>query len=411
MSDNAFQEAIFKRLDTIQEMGEFSQQEMDLIRSYYRVTHKVLEVDGESYPAWRIQHNNALGPGKGGIRFHQDVSEGEVKSLSLLMSFKNSLAGLPYGGGKGGVKFNPKEKSPEEIEKISRAYARAFSDVIGQDIDIPAPDVYTNGQVMSWILDEYEKVKGHHEPALITGKPIALGGIAIRSDATARGGVIVTEAFLNDMGMAKEGLKVAIQGFGNAGSFYAKMMVEKGHKVVAVSDSSGGVFDENGLPIEEIANDKANKISVQQGAKGQLISNSEILELDVDILVLAALENSITEENAGNVKAKVIVELANGPVSYEGDKILFNKGVHIIPDLLANSGGVTVSYFEWAQNRTGNILDEEYLKEKLVKMMNDAWKRTYSVYKEKDGKIDFRTSAYLLAIRRILEAEKLRGNL
>jgi len=399
-----------KRLDDIQGVGGFSDAEMSLIKSYYRVTYKELDVDGEKFPAWRIQHNNALGPGKGGIRYHQDVSEGEVKSLSLLMSFKNSLAGLPYGGGKGGIKFNPKEKSPEQLEKISRAYARAFSDVIGQDVDIPAPDVYTNGQIMSWILDEYEKVKGYHQPGLITGKPLVLGGIAMRGDATARGGAIVTQAFLKDMDMPQTGLKVAIQGFGNAGSFYAKMVKDAGHKVIAVSDSRGGIFNADGLDVHAMAEKKAKGMNVQECEDGNSISNAELLELDVDILVLAALENSITSENAKNVKAKVLVELANGPVSADADKILFGKGVHIIPDLLANSGGVTVSYFEWAQNRTGNILDEDYLKEKLVDMMEDAWQRTYVVFNEHKGEVDFRTSAYLLAMKRILEAEKLRGN-
>jgi len=409
--ENAFQAALMKRLDDIKQIGGFSDQEIKKIKSYHKVSYKVLEVDGVSYPAWRIQHSNALGPGKGGIRYHQDVSEEEVKSLSLLMSFKNALAGLPYGGGKGGIKVNPKEKTQQELEKISRAYARAFADVLGQDIDIPAPDVYTNAQIMGWILDEYEKTIGHHEPGMITGKPLALGGIAMRGDATARGGAIVAEAFFESMNMPKNGQTVAVQGFGNAGSFMAKFLQEASFKVVAVSDSNGGIKNMNGLNVEDVISAKAGGKSLAESGLGETISNQDLLELEVDVLVLAALENQITQENAEKIKAKTIIELANGPISADADKILFAKGVYVIPDLLANSGGVTVSYFEWAQNRTGNILDEQYLMDKLQIMMRDAWHRVFEVYSELDRKMDFRTAGYLLAMRRILEAEKARGML
>jgi glutamate dehydrogenase/leucine dehydrogenase len=299
----------------------------------------------------------------------------------------------------------------DDLEKVSRAFARAFADVIGQDIDVPAPDVYTNAKIMGWMMDEYEKVVGHHEPGVITGKPLSLGGIAMRGDATARGGAIVTKAFLESMEMPGTGLKVAIQGFGNAGSFMAQFLAEAGHSVVAVSDSKGAVSHEQGFDVAKIIEDKSQGKSVVDMGVGSVISNDVLLELEVDILVLAALENQVTEENADKIKAKVIVELANGPVSADADLVLHQKGIHVIPDLLANAGGVTVSYFEWAMNRTGNILDEDYLKQKLVTMMEDAWKRVFAVYQEKQGHVDFRTAGYILALRRILEAEKYRGNL
>ncbi len=408
---NAFIDALMKRLDGLRSSGDFTESEMNKLKEYHSVTHHVLEVDGDTYPAWRVRHSSALGPGKGGIRFHPGVCEDEVKSLALLMSLKNSLLGLPYGGGKGGVQFDPKSKSSEQMQKISRAYARKFADVIGQDIDIPAPDVYTNPEIMGWMLDEYEKVKGYHEPGLITGKPLALGGIAMRGDATARGGAIVTEAFLESMDLPKNGLKVAVQGFGNAGSYMAQFLAEAGHVIVAASDSKSAIYLEGGFDVKELQGIKKQGKSLGESGLGAEISNAELLELEVDILILAALENQITDDNAERIKAKAIIELANGPISADADQILHAKGIHVVPDLLANAGGVTVSYFEWAMNRTGNILDEEYLKQKLVVMMKDAWKRVFAVYEEKQGKADFRTAGYILAIRRILEAEKARGNL
>lgn len=409
--NNQFIEALMKRIDALKTSGEFSDLEMDLIKSFYKVTNHELEVDDRKYQAWRVQHSNALGPGKGGIRFHPDVSEDEVKSLSLLMSLKNSLLGLPYGGGKGGVKINPKGMSDDELEKVSRAYARNFVDVIGQDVDVPAPDVYTNSKIMGWMMDEYEKVKEVHEPGVITGKPLELGGIALRGDATAKGGAIVTEAFLQSMDMPKSGLKIAIQGFGNAGSYMARFLSQAGHSIVAASDSKGAVRHDQGLDVEAVMSAKAEGKPLAEHGVGNEISNDELLEMNVDILILAALENQINQVNVENIKAKVIVELANGPISADADEILHQKGIHVIPDLLANAGGVTVSYFEWAMNRTGGILDEDYLKQKLVTMMQDAWQRVFAVYQEKLGKVDFRTAGYILALRRILAAERARGNL
>jgi glutamate dehydrogenase len=407
---NAFYESLMQRLDAIKSIAGFTDREMEVLLKFKRIAKAELDVDGKKYLAFRVLHNEALGPGKGGIRFHPDVVEEEVKSLALVMSLKNSLAGLPYGGGKGGVAIDAKGMDLKLVEKVSRAYAAAFADVIGQDKDIPAPDVYTNPQIMGWMLDEYEKKVGHHEPGVITGKPLALGGIAQRTDATAKGGFYMIQSLIQQLGWQTTGLKVAVQGFGNAGSFIAKMLHEAGHKVVAVTDSTGGVQDMNGLDIPALAVKKGQGTALSQTG-GTVIDNQAILKLEVDILVLAALENQITAQNAGEVKAKAIVELANGPVSADADKILFDKGIMIVPDVAANAGGVTVSYFEWAQNRTGNILDPEYLEKKLKDMTQDTWRRMYGVYQEKGNKIDLRTCAYLLAMRRILEAERARGNL
>ncbi|MDD5726498.1 MAG: Glu/Leu/Phe/Val dehydrogenase [Patescibacteria group bacterium] len=408
---NAFYESLMQRLGAIKSIANFTDREMEVLLNFKRISKVELDVDGQKYPAWRVLHNEALGPGKGGIRFHPDVVEDEVKSLALVMSLKNSLAGLPYGGGKGGVAIDTKGMDLKLVEKVSRAYAAAFADVIGQDKDIPAPDVYTNPQIMGWMLDEFEKKVGHHEPGVITGKPLALGGIAQRTDATAKGGFYMIQSLIQQLGLQASGLKIAVQGFGNAGSFIAKMLHEAGHKVVAVTDSKGGVYDENGLDILALIAKKAEGQALNQVGVGQIIDNQAILKMEVDILLLAALENQITAQNVGEVKAKTIVELANGPISADADKILFEKGIMVVPDVAANAGGVTVSYFEWAQNRTGNILDPEYLEKKLKDMMQLTWQRMYGVYEEHGKKVDLRTCAYLLAMRRILEAEKARGNI
>ncbi len=399
-------ENIKKRLDLVSKEIKLSDKELDILLNHKKISHTELAVNGKKYPAWRIIHNNSLGPGKGGIRYHPDVSEEEVKALSFWMSMKNSLAGLPYGGAKGGVKVNPKKLDEKEIELLSRAYITAFSDVLGQDIDIPAPDVYTNAQIMAYMLDEFEKIKGKHEPGMITGKPLELQGIKLREDATSKGGFIVLKELLKKI--KKSNVSVAIQGFGNAGMFVAKMLFSEGNKVVAVSDSKGGIFDNNGLNIDEVVKTKIEKRTVIE-FDAEKISNEQLLELDVDVLVLAALENQITETNADNIKAKYILELANGPITFEADQILHKKNIVVIPDILANSGGVTVSYFEWCQNRTGNILDENYLKEKLDFMMKTAFNKVYDLFSKND--FDMRQAAYIIAIKRILAAEKLRGNL
>jgi len=398
------------RLKEIQTIEGISDSDMAALLEPVQVKYAELDIRGKKYPAWRILYSRAIGPGKGGIRFHPDVSEDEVKSLAFWMALKNSLADIPYGGAKGGVKFDPKAADKKELEEVSRKYIDSFYEVLGQDKDIPAPDVYTNGQIMSWMLDEYEKKVGHHEPGMITGKPVELGGIALRGDATAQGGYIVIKELAAKLIHKKE-IKVIIQGFGNAGLFMAEKLYKDGYKIIAVSDSKGGIYNEAGLNVSELAIFKNSGQAVSEWKEGKMVTNAELLELPTDILVLAALENQITKDNATNIKAEYIVELANGPITYDADQILAKNKKLVVPDILANSGGVIVSYFEWAQNRTGQILDEEYLRDLLEKKMRVNYAHVYDKYDEKGGAITLRQAAYIIAIKRILAAEKYRGRI
>ncbi len=400
----------YNRLKEIQTIEGISDKDMAALFEPVQVKYAELDVSGKKYPAWRILYSRAIGPGKGGIRFHPDVSEDEVKSLAFWMALKNSLADIPYGGAKGGVKFDPKAADKKELEEVSRKYIDSFYEVLGQDKDIPAPDVYTNGRVMSWMLDEYEKKVGHHEPGMITGKPVELGGIVLRGDATAQGGYIVTKELSAKLINKKE-IKVVIQGFGNAGLFMAEKLYKDGYKIIAVSDSKGGIYDEAGLNISELAAFKNSGQAVGEWKDGKTVTNAELLELPTDILILAALENQITKDNAENIKAEYIVELANGPITYDADNILAKNKKLVVPDILANSGGVIVSYFEWAQNRTGQILDEEYLRGLLEKKMRVNYAHVYDKYEEKSGAITLRQAAYIIAVKRILAAEKYRGRI
>lgn len=400
---------IEKKVKKIGASEGFNKEEIELLLTPKRISYASFNVNGTEMSAWRILFNDALGPGKGGIRFHPDVSEDEVKSLSFWMMVKTSLVGLPYGGAKGGVKFDPKGVSEEELEEVSREYIRAFHKNLGQDKDIPAPDVYTNPQVMAWMLDEYEKLNGRHEPGMITGKPIELQGCELRGDATAKGGFIIIQELVKKIGTDKGDLRVAVQGFGNAGLHISKMLYEDGFKIVAVSDSKGGTYDEKGLDIGEVI--KTKNESGLVSSYGGKITNKELLESDVDILVLAALENQITAENADRIKARYVIEIANGPVDHNADEILFKRGITVIPDVLANSGGVIASYFEWAQNRTGNILDKNYLEKELHRRMVEPWKEMMAIYEGRNKDTDLRTIAYIIALNRVLVAERLRGNL
>ena len=399
---------IKKRINKVSKLMNLSDREVDVILSYKRIKHAKLNIGEKSYEAMRILHNDAIGPGKGGIRYHPGVCEDEVKSLAFWMSLKNSLADLPYGGAKGGIKVNPKELNKKELEKLSRAFIREFHNVLGQDIDIPAPDVYTNSEIMGWMLDEYEKIKGKHEPGMITGKPLSLQGCKLRATATASGAFIVLKEFLTKIGKNPSELCVSIQGFGNAGKNIATMLYKDGFKIIAVADSKGGVIDKDGLDIIEVIKTKDEKGSViEYGDKK--ITNKELLEMETDLLILAALENQITEKNADKIKAKYILEIANGPVTEEADEILYKRNISVIPDILANAGGVVVSYFEWAQNRTGNMFEDDYLEKRLKDIMISSFQKVYDMHKKK--KIDMRTAAYIIAIKRILDAEKARGRL
>lgn len=399
-----------ERLQIVAALDNISAADLELLSHPARVSYQELEIKGKKYPAWRIIYSNDLGPGKGGIRFHPEVSEDEVQSLAFWMALKNSLADIPYGGAKGGVKFNPKEADQAELQEVSRAYARAFHEVLGQDKDVPAPDVYTNSQTMAWILDEYEKIIGKHEPGMITGKPVELGGIKLRSDATAQGSYFIAQEMVKEFMPNKQPqeITVAVQGFGNAGLFMAEKLAADGYKIVAASDSQGGLYHVHGLDIPALSAFKAQGNPVNTFKTGEAITNAQLLELEVDILVLAALENQITAANAPAVKAKYILEMANGPIDLAADKVLDAAGKIIVPDILANSGGVIVSYFEWAQNRTGQILDEDYLRTLLEKKMRANWQKMFALYKEK-ANVSLRQAAYILAVRRILAAKHWRS--
>ncbi len=400
-----------KRIERIKSLIDLSEDEVKLLTSFKRISKTELEINGKRYSAWRIVHNDALGPGKGGIRFHPNVCEDEIKSLAFWMSLKNSLIGLPYGGAKGGIAVNPKELNQNEIEEISRAYIRAFHNVLGQDKDIPAPDVYTNPKVMGWMLDEFEKIKQRHEPGMITGKPIELGGCKIRDTATAKGGFIVFNEFLKTIDKKPTETTAAVQGFGNVGMNIATMLHETGLKIVAISDSSGGIYDENGLDILKMKEIKIRGQSVTNIENIKKITNEELLELDVDFLIPAALENQITKDNVNRINARYIFEMANGPVSEDADVILHNKGIMVIPDILANAGGVAASYYEWVQNMSGNIFETNYLENRLERTMIDSFHRVYEFFEKNKESMDVRTAAHIIAIKRILAAEKIRGNL
>lgn len=404
-------ENISERFSNLKGLVNLQEEELKKILEPKKVLYADLKVDGKKIPAWRIVSSRALGPAKGGIRFHPEVNENEIKTLSFLMTLKNSLLNLPYGGSKGGVKFNPKEYDQKFLEKVSRFYIDAFYKDLGENKDIPAPDVSTNSQTMSWMLDQYEKKIGEHQSAMITGKPVELGGIALRSDSAAKGAYIIIEQIIKNLDLNKETLTIAIQGFGNVGLNIAKILYRENFKIVAANDSQGGVYNGKGIDMYELIKFKEEYGVVSSCAENKAISNKDLLELDVDILILAALENQVTEKNVSNIKAKHILEIANGPVDYKADKILFEKGIMVWPDILASSGGVVVSYFEWSQNKTGNILDEAYLTDLLNTKMTRAFHDVYNEYLRLNKKIDIRSAAYVLALNRIIKAERLRGNL
>ena len=357
------------------------------------------------FTGYRCKYDDTRGPAKGGIRFHQDVSASEVKALAFWMTFKCAVAGLPFGGGKGGVIVDPRELSIAELERLSRGYIRAIAWAIGTDVDVPAPDVNTNGLIMAWMADEYSNVVGRREPGVITGKPVAMGGSLGRDDATARGGFFILKELEARLGWErrKEPRRVAVQGFGNAGEHFAKLAYADGCRVVAVSDSNGGVYNPGGLDIAAMikADHKPGFVpdTAVCGSGTRRITNAELLELEVDVLAPAAVENVITEENAARVKAQVVLELANGPVTVQADAILEQRGVLVVPDILANSGGVTVSYFEWAQNKMGYYWTADEVRERLGQYMRREFGATYELAKANN--IGMRIGAYAHALERL----------
>ncbi|MEN3045712.1 MAG: Glu/Leu/Phe/Val dehydrogenase [Candidatus Hydrothermales bacterium] len=362
------------------------------------------------FKGYRVQYNDALGPTKGGIRFHPEETIDTVRALAAWMTWKTALMDLPYGGGKGGVVCNPKEMSERELEELSRGYIRAIAQVIGPEKDIPAPDVYTNPQIMAWMMDEFSKIRQYNTPGVITGKPLRIGGSVGRIDATARGGMYVLREAAKKLGIDLKNATCAIQGYGNAGYFAHKLITEMfGTKVIAVSDSKGGILSKDKKPLvfEEVFEHKNKTGSVVGFKNTTKITNEELLELDVDILIPAALEEVITGENANRIKAKIILELANGPVTPEADEILHKKNILFLPDFLANGGGVTVSYFEWVQNITGLYWDEEEVYSKLDNKMTKAFNAVWDAMQE--YKVDPRVAAYTVAVKRVVEAMTLRG--
>ncbi|MBT2571986.1 Glu/Leu/Phe/Val dehydrogenase [Planococcus sp. ISL-110] len=364
--------------------------------------------DGKTkvFTGYRAQHSDAVGPTKGGVRFHPDVNRDEVIALSMWMTLKCGIVELPYGGAKGGIICDPREMSMHEIEKLSRGYVRAISQIVGPNKDIPAPDVFTNSQIMAWMYDEYSKLDEFNSPGFITGKPIVLGGSQGRDKATAQGVTICINEAAKKRGLDMQGARVVIQGFGNAGSFLAKFLHDAGAKVVGISDAYGALHDPDGLDIDYLL-DRRDSFGTVTTLFDNTITNKELFELDCDILVPAAIANQITEENANDIKASIVVEAANGPTTAEATKMLTDRGILLVPDVLASSGGVTVSYFEWVQNNQGYYWTQEEVDEKLNKKLVDAFDNVYNVATTRN--IDMRLAAYMVGARRTAEASRFRG--
>lgn len=383
----------------------------DLLKEPLRMLNVRIPVkmdDGTTkvFTGFRAQHNDAVGPTKGGVRFHPMVSEEEVKALSMWMTLKCGIVDLPYGGGKGGVVCDPRQMSMGEIERLSRGYVRAISQFVGPTKDIPAPDVFTNAQIMAWMMDEYSRMDEFNSPGFITGKPIVLGGSQGRDRATAEGVTIVIQEAAKKRGLNIQGARVVIQGFGNAGSFLAKFMHDLGAKVIGISDAQGALHDPEGLDIDYLL-DRRDSFGTVTNLFEDTISNKELLELDCDILVPAAIENQITADNAHHIKANIVVEAANGPTTAEATKILTERGILLVPDVLASAGGVTVSYFEWVQNNQGYYWTEEEVHEKLYRKMVDAFENVYTTATTRN--INMRLAAYMVGVRRTAEASRFRG--
>jgi glutamate dehydrogenase (NAD(P)+) len=359
------------------------------------------------FRGFRVQYNDARGPCKGGIRFHPQETLDTVKALAAWMTWKTACVGIPLGGGKGGVICNPKEMSLGELERLSRAYIDAIGMIIGPELDVPAPDVYTTPQIMAWMVDEFEKIRGYNAPGVITGKPIALGGSEGRGDATARGAVYTIREASKKLNIPLKGATAAVQGYGNAGSYAAILLQEMGARIIAVSDSKGGISSDKGLDPNEVLKHKEKTGSVVGFPGTKPITNEALLEVQCDILVPAALENVITTKNASRIKAKIIAEAANGPTTPEADDILFKNKVFDIPDFLCNAGGVTVSYFEWVQNIYGLYWPVEEVHSRLDKIMTKAFNDVYAMHTKQN--VNMRMAAYMLSVQRVAEAMKLRG--
>jgi glutamate dehydrogenase (NAD(P)+) len=360
------------------------------------------------FTGFRSQHNDARGPYKGGIRYHPQVSIDEIKALSMWMTWKCAVADIPYGGGKGGIICNPKEMSEDELERLTRRYAYAISDIIGPRTDIPAPDVYTGGKEMAWIMDTYSALKGDFmQPEIITGKPLAIGGSLGRTEATGRGLSFTVREAAKRLKINMNTATVVVQGFGNAGQYSAQFLEEQGAKVIAVSDSNGGGSNKDGIQVGALRKHKEKKGSVVGFPGTRPISNEDLVEMECTILVPAALENQITSKNAGKIKAKIVAEAANGPTTPDADDILYKNGIMVIPDILANGGGVTVSYFEWLQNLRREYWKEDEVNQRLDRNISKAFSDVYETHDQYT--VNMRKASTLLAIKRVVEATKIRG--
>jgi glutamate dehydrogenase/leucine dehydrogenase len=404
---NPFESAL-AQLEVAAKALKLDQNILSVLREPERIISVAIPVkmdDGKVkiFHGFRVQYNNARGPYKGGLRYHPQVNMDEVKALAFWMSIKNAVVGVPFGGGKGGIAVDPKQLSKKELERLSRKFIDLIYLDIGPQIDVPAPDVNTTPEIMGWMVDEYSKLVGKSTPAVITGKPLDKGGSEGRNEATGFGGVEILKLAAKDMKL-KKGATVAVQGFGNVGSFFAELAEEAGFTVVAVSDSKSGIYNPNGLKIEEILAHKKSHGQVKDFSGAKNLSNEQLLELPVDVLVPAALENQIHKGNAAKIKAKMIIEMANGPTASEADPILHKKGIWVIPDVLANSGGVATSYLEWKQNLSHEHWSKEKVLKQLIVFMTKAWKDVLKMKRE--YKSDFRTASFILAINRIVLATK-----
>jgi glutamate dehydrogenase len=409
-NDNVLQSTQSVIADALDKLG-YSSEVYELLKEPIRMLTVRIPVkmdDGSTkiFTGYRAQHNDAVGPTKGGVRFHPNVSETEVKALSIWMSLKAGIVDLPYGGGKGGIICDPRTMSFRELERLSRGYVRAISQLVGPTKDIPAPDVFTNSQIMAWMMDEYSRIREFDSPGFITGKPLVLGGSHGRETATAKGVTICIREAAAKKGIQLEGARVVVQGFGNAGSFLAKFMHDAGAKVIAISDAYGGLFDPEGLDIDYLLERRDSFGTVTKLFK-DTITNQELLELDCDILVPAAIENQITEKNAHQIKASIVVEAANGPTTLEATRILSERGILLVPDVLASAGGVTVSYFEWVQNNQGYYWTEEEVEEKLERVMVKSFETVYTTAMNR--KVNMRLAAYMVGVRKMAEASRFRG--
>ncbi|KAB7706939.1 glutamate dehydrogenase [Bacillus aerolatus] len=402
-TQNVIKEALTK-LGYTEEMYELLKEPLRMLT--VRIPVRMDDGSTKVFTGYRAQHNDAAGPSKGGVRFHPDVNEEEVKALAMWMTLKAGIVDLPYGGGKGGVVCDPRQMSMGEVERLSRGYVRAISQMVGPTKDIPAPDVYTNSQIMAWMMDEYSRIREFDSPAFITGKPLVLGGSHGREKATAEGVTICIKEAAKKRGIDIEGARIVIQGFGNAGSFLSKFLHDAGAKVIGISDAYGALHDPNGLDIDYLL-DRRDSFGTITTLFDNTITNQELLEVDCDILVPAAISNQITGENAANIKASIVVEAANGPTTLEATKILTERGILLVPDVLASSGGVTVSYFEWVQNNQGYYWTEEEVGEKLHTTLINAFNNIYETAQTRG--VNMRLAAYMVGVRRTAEASKFRG--